>query len=48
MYPAIEERYRDRGGPPGPDDCYVHAGPVTHTSGLFVLHRERQKTGKSV
>lgn len=25
------------GGPPGPDDCYVHAGPVTHTSGLFVL-----------
>ncbi|WP_431473741.1 AMP-binding protein [Ornithinimicrobium sp. W1665] len=24
-------------GPPGPDDCYVHAGPVTHTSGLFVL-----------
>lgn len=25
------------GGPPGPHDCYVHAGPVTHTSGLFVL-----------
>jgi acyl-CoA synthetase (AMP-forming)/AMP-acid ligase II len=25
------------GGPPGPDDCYVHAGPITHTSGLFVL-----------
>lgn len=25
------------GGPPGPADCYVHAGPVTHTSGLFVL-----------
>lgn len=25
------------GGPPGADDCYVHAGPVTHTSGLFVL-----------
>ncbi|NLG20961.1 MAG: long-chain fatty acid--CoA ligase, partial [Actinomycetales bacterium] len=25
------------GGPPGPEDCYVHAGPVTHTSGLFVL-----------
>ena len=26
------------GGPPDPDaDCYVHAGPVTHTSGLFVL-----------
>lgn len=25
------------GGRPGPDDCYVHAGPVTHTSGLFVL-----------
>ncbi|WP_256839627.1 AMP-binding protein [Ornithinimicrobium faecis] len=25
------------GGLPGPDDCYVHAGPVTHTSGLFVL-----------
>ena len=25
------------GGPPGPSDCYVHAGPITHTSGLFVL-----------
>lgn len=25
------------GGPPGPRDCYVHAGPITHTSGLFVL-----------
>lgn len=25
------------GGPPGPDDCYVHAGPITHTSGLFIL-----------
>jgi acyl-CoA synthetase (AMP-forming)/AMP-acid ligase II len=26
------------GGPPDPDaDCYVHAGPITHTSGLFVL-----------
>ncbi|WP_404388964.1 AMP-binding protein [Humibacillus xanthopallidus] len=26
------------GGVPDPDaDCYVHAGPVTHTSGLFVL-----------
>jgi acyl-CoA synthetase (AMP-forming)/AMP-acid ligase II len=25
------------GGPPGRDDCYVHAGPITHTSGLFVL-----------
>jgi acyl-CoA synthetase (AMP-forming)/AMP-acid ligase II len=25
------------GGPPAPDDCYVHAGPITHTSGLFVL-----------
>jgi acyl-CoA synthetase (AMP-forming)/AMP-acid ligase II len=25
------------GGPPGPEDCYVHAGPITHTSGLFVL-----------
>ena len=25
------------GAPPGADDCYVHAGPVTHTSGLFVL-----------
>ena len=25
------------GGPPGPDDAYVHAGPITHTSGLFVL-----------
>lgn len=25
------------GGVPGPDDCYVHAGPITHTSGLFVL-----------
>jgi len=25
------------GGIPGPDDVYVHAGPITHTSGLFVL-----------
>ncbi len=25
------------GGPPRADDCYVHAGPITHTSGLFVL-----------
>ncbi|MGH8969015.1 MAG: class I adenylate-forming enzyme family protein [Actinomycetes bacterium] len=25
------------GGPPGPGDVYVHAGPITHTSGLFVL-----------
>jgi len=25
------------GGPPRPHDCYVHAGPITHTSGLFVL-----------
>jgi acyl-CoA synthetase (AMP-forming)/AMP-acid ligase II len=25
------------GGVPGHDDTYVHAGPVTHTSGLFVL-----------
>ncbi len=25
------------GGPPGVDDCYLHAGPITHTSGLFVL-----------
>ena len=26
------------GGVPDPDtDCYVHAGPITHTSGLFVL-----------
>ncbi|HET8662333.1 MAG TPA: AMP-binding protein, partial [Micromonosporaceae bacterium] len=25
------------GGPPGPADVYLHAGPVTHTSGLFVL-----------
>ena len=24
-------------GVPGPDDVYVHAGPITHTSGLFVL-----------
>ena len=22
---------------PGPDDTYVHAGPITHTSGLFLL-----------
>ena len=22
---------------PGPGHCYVHAGPITHTSGLFVL-----------
>ena len=25
------------GGPPARDDVYVHAGPITHTSGLFVL-----------
>ena len=25
------------GGPPGPDDAYLHAGPITHTSGLFLL-----------
>ncbi len=25
------------GGVPGGDDAYVHAGPITHTSGLFVL-----------
>jgi len=25
------------GAPPGPDDVYLHAGPITHTSGLFVL-----------
>jgi acyl-CoA synthetase (AMP-forming)/AMP-acid ligase II len=25
------------GAPPGPGDMYVHAGPITHTSGLFVL-----------
>lgn len=25
------------GRPPGPEDCYVHSGPITHTSGLFVL-----------
>jgi acyl-CoA synthetase (AMP-forming)/AMP-acid ligase II len=25
------------GGVPGPDDAYVHAGPITHTSGLFLL-----------
>ena len=25
------------GGPPRSDDVYVHAGPITHTSGLFVL-----------
>lgn len=26
------------GGPPDPDtDCYLHCGPITHTSGLFVL-----------
>ncbi|WP_109472520.1 class I adenylate-forming enzyme family protein [Ornithinimicrobium cavernae] len=25
------------GGPPRPDESYVHAGPITHTSGLFVL-----------
>ncbi|MGH8877520.1 MAG: class I adenylate-forming enzyme family protein [Stackebrandtia sp.] len=25
------------GGLPGPDDVYLHAGPITHTSGLFVL-----------
>ena len=25
------------GGIPGPDDVYLHAGPITHTSGLFVL-----------
>jgi acyl-CoA synthetase (AMP-forming)/AMP-acid ligase II len=25
------------GGPPGPSDVYLHAGPITHTSGLFLL-----------
>ncbi|MGH3716778.1 MAG: AMP-binding protein [Micromonosporaceae bacterium] len=25
------------GGPPGAGHTYVHAGPITHTSGLFVL-----------
>jgi acyl-CoA synthetase (AMP-forming)/AMP-acid ligase II len=25
------------GGVPGHDDVYVHAGPMTHTSGLFIL-----------
>lgn len=25
------------GGIPGPGDSYLHAGPITHTSGLFVL-----------
>jgi acyl-CoA synthetase (AMP-forming)/AMP-acid ligase II len=25
------------GAPPGPGDVYAHAGPITHTSGLFVL-----------
>jgi acyl-CoA synthetase (AMP-forming)/AMP-acid ligase II len=25
------------GSPPGPGDVYAHAGPITHTSGLFVL-----------
>ncbi|MEV6526018.1 AMP-binding protein [Longispora sp. NPDC051575] len=25
------------GGSPGPDDVYLHAGPITHTSGLFLL-----------
>jgi acyl-CoA synthetase (AMP-forming)/AMP-acid ligase II len=25
------------GTPPGPGDVYAHAGPITHTSGLFVL-----------
>ncbi|MFZ2503459.1 MAG: AMP-binding protein [Nocardioides sp.] len=25
------------GGVPCADDCYVHAGPITHTSGLFLL-----------
>ncbi len=25
------------GGVPRPDDVYVHAGPITHTSGLFLL-----------
>lgn len=25
------------GGPPGARDVYAHAGPITHTSGLFVL-----------
>jgi acyl-CoA synthetase (AMP-forming)/AMP-acid ligase II len=24
------------GAPPGPGDVYAHAGPITHTSGLFV------------
>jgi acyl-CoA synthetase (AMP-forming)/AMP-acid ligase II len=25
------------GGPPAPDSAYCHAGPITHTSGLFVI-----------
>ena len=34
------------GGPPAPTDVYLHAGPITHTSGLFTLpsavcHRRR-------
>ncbi|MEV0811064.1 AMP-binding protein [Micromonospora sp. NPDC050200] len=33
----VNMSYDVLGGRPGPDDVYVHAGPITHTSGLFVL-----------
>ncbi|MGH3736558.1 MAG: AMP-binding protein [Micromonosporaceae bacterium] len=33
----VNMSYDVLGGPPGPDDVYLHAGPITHTSGLFVL-----------
>lgn len=34
---VVNMTYDVLGGVPGPDDCYVHAGPITHTSGLFLL-----------
>jgi acyl-CoA synthetase (AMP-forming)/AMP-acid ligase II len=33
----VNMSYDVLGGAPHPTDTYVHAGPITHTSGLFVL-----------
>jgi len=33
----VNMTYDVLGGVPASDDVYVHAGPITHTSGLFVL-----------
>jgi acyl-CoA synthetase (AMP-forming)/AMP-acid ligase II len=37
MASVVNMSYDVLGGRPGAGDAYVHAGPVTHTSGLFVL-----------